>query len=134
MNHQFAVLEAFRHEYPVCRACCAAKAPGPLDLKKGDVLTITCEKKYVDLLGWFFLININGERQVYMSISDLEDYYLTGKICSFFDLALKINHLSYKVNQSLDCRNKKEFGMYSEQLRQWKEFQESVYEKDKEKV
>jgi hypothetical protein len=51
-----------------------------------------------------------------MHVEDIEDLYSKGSICSILDLNLKINHLSFKVNEALDAHDRESFLSFSEEL------------------
>lgn len=114
MKHCFVLLKTsvIEVECP-CTNCEGLKK---IEVKKGTILTITPDKKYVDGLGWYFLIDFNGKFQVYINIHDFEQYYFQQMFCSFIDFDLKFNYLNYKVNQALDERNKEAFYHLSDEL------------------
>lgn len=92
----------------------------------GDVWTITNERKYVDCLGWHFLIEVNEEFQFFMHVEDIEELYSKGSICSILDLNLKINFLSFKINEALDAHDRESFLSFADELSNVKEIKNKM--------
>jgi hypothetical protein len=124
MNHRFVVLKHFVFELDCTCSNCMQK----IEMKKGNILTITPEKKYADGMGWYFLIDINNEHQIYISIYDFEGFYLDGKICSFLDFELRMNYIEYKVNQALDLKDCTQFEHYANKKNEMKKLKEKMTE------
>ncbi len=114
MNEHFVVLEQFAYEVSCC--CPGQKHQHMFEFYQGDVWFVTEEPKFIDCLGWHFLIDINNVYQFYMHVDDIEALYNKGNICSIMDMELKINHLSFKVNEALDARDSEAFFSYTDEL------------------
>jgi hypothetical protein len=125
VNHRFVVLKDYLYQ-PNCY--CLNGQLQEMVIKRGYTLTITPEKKYIENIGWYFLIDIHSKYQVYISIYDFEKFYKQELICSFFDLDLELNYLEYKVNQALDAKDQTAFNHYSSEFVQLKQLQASVLE------
>ncbi len=93
-----------------------------LDLHKGDIITVTEEKKYVDSLGWLLLVMIN-DYSFFMFVDEIEEFIANKKITSLLDLELRMNYLDYKVNESLDVLNKEKFDVFARELNDLKAIQ-----------
>ncbi|TRZ38048.1 hypothetical protein CEQ21_21790 [Niallia circulans] len=113
MQNQFLVVKPF--QYMVECTCPRPDHTFFLDLHKGDIITVTEEKKYVDSLGWLMLVMIN-DYSVYMFVQELEDFIDEEKIVSVLDMELKRNYLQFKVNESLDTLDKEGFEQYAKEL------------------
>ncbi|MEK5440935.1 hypothetical protein [Fredinandcohnia sp. FSL W7-1320] len=124
MKHRFVLLRTsvIEVECP-CTKCEGLKK---IEVKKGTVLTITPDRKYVDNLGWYVLIDFDDKFQVYINIHDFEKYYFENMFCSFIDLDLKLNYLEYKLNESLDERNEEAFHILSSELMDMNELREKI--------
>ncbi|MFE8702955.1 hypothetical protein ACFYKX_20310 [Cytobacillus sp. FJAT-54145] len=119
MYHQnFIILKNFHYQVE-CYCPCSEHAQF-LEFEKGDTLTITSEKKYLDGMGWFFLVEWNHNHRYFMSIKEIEAIYNDLKMCSFMDLELRTNYFNFKVNQSLDKGDREQFLFFSEQLSELK--------------
>lgn len=77
--------------------------------KRGDLVEVTEESKYMMEMGWYFLLRINNQDSYYISIHDIESYYEDKKLSSILDLELEINHLEYKVDQALILNEEEQF-------------------------
>ncbi|MGN7296622.1 hypothetical protein [Ferdinandcohnia sp. SAFN-114] len=124
MKHRFVLLRTsvIEVECP-CTKCEGMKK---IEVKKGTILTITPDRKYVDNLGWYVLIDFDDKFQVYINIHDFEKYYFENMFCSFIDLDLKLNYLEYKLNESLDERNEEAFHLLSNELMDLNELREKI--------
>jgi len=121
MQNQFMVTKPF--QYMVECTCPRPDHTFFIDLHKGDIITVTDEKKYVDSLGWLMLVMIN-DYSVYMFVQELEDFINEEKIVSILDMELKRNYLQFKVNESLDKMDKESFEQYAKDLAKIKEMTE----------
>jgi hypothetical protein len=119
MNHRFVVLKnsVIQIDCP-CRKCEGSKK---IAVRKGSILTITPEKKFIDQIGWHFLFEINNDYKVYISIYDFLDKYNEEMFCSFLDFDLKYNYLEFKVNKALDEKNAFAFAQFATELNEMKE-------------
>lgn len=124
MKHCFVILKnsVLEVECP-CTKCEGLKK---IQVKKGAILTITPDKKYVDGIGWYFLIDFNKEFQVYINIHDFEHYYFQQIFCSFLEFDLKYNYIEYKVNEALDDRDKVAFIHFSNELKNLTQLREYI--------
>lgn len=111
MNSSFVTLKPFEYELN-----CNCPERHPIHFSAGDILTIEEEKRYVDGLGWYVLITINDEYNIFMFSDDIEHLYMKGTICAISDLDLRINYLRFKVNEALDTRDKDAFLLFSSEL------------------
>lgn len=126
MNHRFIVLQNYFFTIDChCQFCEEAKN---IEMKRGMIITITPEKKYVDNLGWYFLLDIDKQFQLYINIDDFTEGYFEQKYCSLLDFDLKLNYLEYKVNLALDEKNAEGFIHYSCELKKLTELRERVEE------
>jgi hypothetical protein len=124
MKHRFVLLKTsvIEVECP-CTNCEGLKK---IEVKKGTILTITPDRKFVDSLGWYVLIDFDEKFQVYINIHDFEKYYFENIFCSFIDLDLKLNYLEYKLDESLDEKNEEAFHIVSNELSDLNELREKV--------
>ncbi|MFT8322827.1 MAG: hypothetical protein ABF649_18305 [Bacillus sp. (in: firmicutes)] len=123
MKNNYIVASSF--QYMIECTCPSPDHVFSINLHKGDMITVTEEKKYIDSLGWLVLVLIN-DYQVYMYIQELEDFVAERKIYSVMDLDLKINYLQFKVNETLDSLDKNNFSVFAKELVQLREIQDSV--------
>lgn len=124
MNHRFVVLK--NYVFPIDCSCLNCTSAQKIELQKGSILTITPEKKYVENLGWYFLIDINSEYQVYINIYDFEKFYNDQKFCSLLDFDLKYNYFEYKVNEALDQKDSYLFNHYANELKEMNQLKLSI--------
>ncbi|HZH58243.1 MAG TPA: hypothetical protein VEY70_01410 [Metabacillus sp.] len=99
MHHYFIVNDQFEH-FVEC-FCPDGEHEDVLTIKRGDFLEVTNERTYVLDQGWYNRVCLNSDKQFYMALEDLENYFIKGRIFSLMDLELHINHLKYQVDQSL---------------------------------
>ncbi|TQR12301.1 hypothetical protein [Psychrobacillus soli] len=125
MNDRFVILEFFQHEVSCC--CPGQKHQHLIEFHQGDVWTITNERKYVDCLGWHFLVTVNGEFRFLMHVEDMEDLYNNGSICSVLDLELKTIHLNFKINEALDAHDKESFLLFANELTNLREIKDKMH-------
>ncbi|CAI9386764.1 hypothetical protein ACTQ5K_12710 [Niallia sp. Sow4_A1] len=120
MKNDFIVLTPF--QYMIECTCPRPEHTFILDLHKGDIITVTEEKKYVDSLGWLLLVMIN-DYSFFMFVDEIEEFIANKKITSLLDLELRMNYLDYKVNESLDVLNKEKFDVFARELNDLKAIQ-----------
>ncbi len=99
MHHYFIVNKQFQH-FVEC-FCPDGEHEDWLTINRGEFLEVTNERTYVLDQGWYNMVILNSEKSFYMALDDIEKYFLKGYILSLMDLELRINHLTYKVDQSL---------------------------------
>lgn len=97
--------------------------------KRGDVIEISMERKYVADMGWYFKVIINYQHSYFMAISDIERYYKQEKVCSLLDLELEMNFWKYQVDHALANREEKLFADVVNKLKKVKELYEGIFEK-----
>lgn len=114
MNENFIILEMFQHEVSCC--CPRQKHKHMIEFHQSDVWTIKSEQKFDDLLGWHFLVAVNGEFQFLIQVDDIEKLCNEGRICHILDLELKIIHLNFKVNEALDKHDEGSFILFANEL------------------
>lgn len=114
MQSSFVVKRSFQHE--VDCFCSEEKHSNIIQMQKGDRFVLSGERKYVEHLGWYFQIIVNEAYQVFILLSDIQQLYEHNLICSLLDLELAINYYEYKVNQSLDEKDKDTFDHYIQKL------------------
>ncbi|MFS0861982.1 hypothetical protein [Fredinandcohnia sp. 179-A 10B2 NHS] len=124
MKHSFVMLRTGVMEV-VC-PCTHCEGMKKIEVRKGTIITITPDKKYVDGLGWYFLIDFNWEYQVYINIHDFEHYYFQEIFCSLVDFDLKYIYIQFRLNQALDERNKEAFNYFSDELIQLNKLKETI--------
>jgi hypothetical protein len=120
VKNDFIVLTPF--QYMIECTCPRPEHTFILDLHKGDIITVTEEKKYVDSLGWLLLVMIN-DYSFFMFVDEIEEFIANKKITSLLDLELRMNYLDYKVNESLDVLNKEKFDVFARELNDLKAIQ-----------
>ncbi|WP_449598701.1 hypothetical protein [Niallia sp. Marseille-Q9988] len=123
MKNDFIVLTPF--QYMIECTCPRPEHTFILDLHKGDIITVTEEKKYVDSLGWLLLVMIN-DYSFFMFVDEIEEFIANKKITSLLDLELRMNYLDYKVNESLDVLNKEKFDVFARELNDLKAIQKDL--------
>ncbi|MEK3954483.1 hypothetical protein [Psychrobacillus sp. FSL K6-1464] len=125
MNENFIILEMFQHEVSCC--CPGQKHKHIIEFHPSDVWTIIDEQKYDDSLGWHFLVTVNGEFQFLIQVDDMEELSKEGRICSLMDLELKMMHLNFKVNESLDQHDEEAFTLFANELSNVQKIMENGY-------
>ncbi|AOH54407.1 hypothetical protein ABE28_008580 [Peribacillus muralis] len=128
MDKNHVILELFQHQVTCC--CPGEKHQHMIEFFPGDVWTITDERKYVDCLGWHFLIVVNEEYQFFMQVGEIEELYSEGTICSILDLDLRINHLGYKINEALDAHDRESFLSFADELSNIQEIKNKMNTED----
>ncbi|MGN8844251.1 hypothetical protein ACTNDN_15690 [Niallia sp. HCP3S3_B10] len=123
MKNDFIVLTPF--QYMIECTCPRPEHTFRLDLHKGDIITVTEEKKYVDSLGWLLLVMIN-DFSFFMFVDEIEEFIANKKITSLLDMELRMNYLDYKVNESLDVLNKEKFEVFARELNDLKAIQKDL--------
>ena len=93
-----------------------------LTINEGDILEVTAERKFTVTNGWYFLVRFNEHCIFYMSLEDLEQYFIKEQLLSMLDMDLTINHLQYKINQALDTGDKTSFMSFTEKLKEASDF------------
>ncbi|WP_100403530.1 IDEAL domain-containing protein [Bacillus sp. FJAT-42315] len=116
MASQFVFVRPYEHQ--VDCFCPDQSHCRTIEFRQKDCLTITSDKRHVDVLGWYFLVGRNNEDFFYINIEDLENLYMKGFLYSKEDLELRLNYLQYKINEALDQRNEEAFHSFSTQLQQ----------------
>ncbi|KGX92484.1 hypothetical protein N781_16315 [Pontibacillus halophilus JSM 076056 = DSM 19796] len=119
MYNQFVVKQTFTHHVDYVYSLLESNLEETF--QEGDLISLLGERKYVEPHGWYFLIDVNGERQLYLSIRDLESFYEKQWFRSYFDLELEENYLTYKINEALDQKQPVQFEVYAAQLKRVKE-------------
>ncbi|MFP7733337.1 IDEAL domain-containing protein [Priestia aryabhattai] len=114
MDAHFIIMKPFCHEVGCC--CPEQQHQHMINFHQGDVWTITDNRKYVDCLGWHYLIDINNEFQFFMHVEDIEELQSKGSICSIWDLDLKINYLNFKIDEALEAHDRESFLSLSNEL------------------
>lgn len=115
MDTHFIIMKPFCHEVGCC--CPEQQHQHMINFRQGDIWTITNNRKYVDGLGWYCLIDINNEFQFFIYVDDIQELHAKGSICSIWDLDLKINYLNFKINKALDTYDREAFLSLSNELR-----------------
>lgn len=123
MKNEFIVLTPF--QYMIECTCPRPEHTFILDLHKGDIITVTEEKKYVDSLGWLLLVMIK-DYSFFMFVDEIEEFIATKKITSLLDMQLRMNYLEFKVNESLDVLNKEQFELFASELNELKAVQKDL--------
>jgi hypothetical protein len=123
MKNDFIVLAPF--QYMIECTCPRPEHSFILDLHKGDIITVTEERKYVDSLGWLFLVMIK-DYSFFMFVDEIEEFISSKKITSLLDMELRMNYLEYKVNESLDGLNKEQFDLFASELNDLKSIQKDL--------
>lgn len=123
MKNDFIVLAPF--QYMIECTCPRPEHTFILDLHKGDIITVTEERKYVDSLGWLLLVMVN-DYSFFMFIDEIEEFIANKKITSLMDMELRMNYLEYKVNESLDGLNKEQFELFAKELNDLKFIQNEL--------
>ena len=123
MKNDFIVLAPF--QYMIECTCPRPEHSFILDLHKGDIITVTEERKYVDSLGWLLLVMIK-DYSFFMFVDEIEEFISSKKITSLLDMELRMNYLEYKVNESLDGLNKELFDLFASELNDLKSIQKDL--------
>jgi uncharacterized protein YpiB (UPF0302 family) len=124
MDKHFIILEPFHHQVTCC--CPGEKHRHMIEFCEGDIWTMTNERKYVDCLGWHYLVENNNDFELYVHVEDIKELYEKGLICSTWDIDLKENHLLFKINESLDGNNREIFLSLANELRQLREIKSKM--------
>ncbi|MBM6617837.1 hypothetical protein [Bacillus suaedaesalsae] len=127
MNHTFVILKTSEIHID-CHHCTNCPDLEKIAVKKGSVLTLAQEKKFVEGRGWYFLIDFSNEHQLYINTEDFIHYYEQELFCSLLDFELKYNYLKYKVNEALDERNAVTFNTLSNELKYMNDLRKKIEE------
>ena len=95
-------------------------------IRRGDIIEITSERKYMLDNGWYLLIRHNHKHDFYIALEDLETYYLDEKLASVLDIDLLLNYFEYKIDQALDIGDEKSFLMFATKLKEFSDLKEKV--------
>ncbi|PGS48649.1 hypothetical protein [Bacillus sp. AFS041924] len=125
MDKHFIILEPFHQQVTCC--CPGQKHQHMIEFSEGDLWTMTSERKYVDCLGWHYLIDNNSDFEFYLHVEDIESLYESGVLCSIWDIDLKINHLNFKINEALDVNDRESFLSIANDLRSLKEIKNKYF-------
>ena len=123
MNNDFIVLTPF--PYMIECTCPSPEHTFILDLHKGDIITVSEERKYVDSLGWLILVMIK-DYSFYMFVDEIEEFVANKQITGLLDMEWRMNYLEYKVNESLDGLNKENFEVFARELNDLKSIQKDL--------
>ncbi|QAS53795.1 hypothetical protein [Halobacillus litoralis] len=85
----------------------------------GDLLHVMGDPFYVENLGWYIGVYRNDDSPFYMSAHFIDDLYEKGVLYTKMDLTLAINFHQYKLDQSLDDKNKQHFISHKTKLDQF---------------
>ncbi|WP_243387280.1 IDEAL domain-containing protein [Bacillus kexueae] len=127
MFTDFIVLSSFTHQIDCFCPCCYEDEV--IMFKTGDQLILKDEHRHIPELGTYILVEVNNEKEYFISLADLESYYLQERICSFMDISLKENYLKYKIDEALKVRNEDNFRTYVQQYKQIQQLQQRLQEK-----
>jgi len=107
MYRHFIVKETFKHK----KECfCPDQAHAhEVSIHAGDVIEIINDRRYIVDKGWYFLISLNNLCDFYLSLEELEHYYVKGVIESTADVELSLNYIQFKVNEALDTGDEELF-------------------------
>ncbi len=116
MLHHFVAVKSFLHK--VDCFCPGSEHSELIKINPADLISISYERRFSMINGWYVQVEVN-EFVFYMSIEDLEHYYLQGYLFSQIDLELRLNYLHYQINDSLDRGDESKF---IEATQSWNEF------------
>ncbi|MGJ7922623.1 hypothetical protein [Neobacillus sp. LXY-4] len=117
MNGHFIVAKSFEHE--IACSCPGGEHAELLTISKGDTFVVTHNRKHSISNGWYYLVRINDDCSFYMSLRDIEQYVFNEQLISLLDIDLKLNHLHYKINESLDTGDETSFLNFTKKLKEY---------------
>jgi hypothetical protein len=85
-------------------------------IQKGDIIDITPERKYTVINGWYVLVILNQRCSFYVSVEDLEWYFIKKQMVTMLDVDLQMNYYKYKINEALDEGDKESFMTFTEKM------------------
>jgi hypothetical protein len=85
-------------------------------IQKGDIIDITPERKYTVINGWYVLVILNQRCSFYVSVEDLEWYYIKKQMVTMLDVDLQMNYYKYKINEALDEGDEESFMTHTEKM------------------
>lgn len=110
----FIAIQSFNHQVECF--CPDGNHSEVITIHEGDIIEITPEQKYNEINGWYFQIIINHRCSFFISLEDLEWYFLNDRIVSMLDVDLQINYYQYKINEALDGEDKGSFMDFTEKM------------------
>jgi hypothetical protein len=85
-------------------------------IQKGDIIDITPERKYTVINGWYVLVILNQRCSFYVSVEDLEWYFIKKQMVTMLDVDLQMNYYKYKINEALDEGDEESFMTFTEKM------------------
>jgi hypothetical protein len=85
-------------------------------IQKGDIIDITPERKYTVINGWYVLVILNQRCSFYVSVEDLEWYFIKKQMVTMLDVDLQMNYYKYKINEALDEGDEESFMTHTEKM------------------
>ncbi|RBW71019.1 hypothetical protein [Bacillus taeanensis] len=85
-------------------------------INKGDIIELTNQRKFLFDIGWYTLVIINNENQLYMSLDCLLEHLENDQLCTIFDFQLEVNYWQHQLDKSLEERDREKFFTASEKL------------------
>ncbi|WP_077213074.1 hypothetical protein [Bacillus dakarensis] len=87
-------------------------------LKKGDIVKVRNQGKFICGIGWYILIVINNKEKMFVYIKNLENAMESNQLQSLLDLELEKYYLGFLVDNALDTRNRDLFMKVSHKYRE----------------
>ncbi|MDL4843254.1 hypothetical protein [Aquibacillus rhizosphaerae] len=107
MVKHFITVQSFFHQIDCF--CPDGDHSEVIKINKGDVIKIINERKYINGVGWYFLIEHNSQNSFFAALSDLDYYHSQGLLLSIIDIELTLNYLNFQVDHALDNDDELEF-------------------------
>ncbi|XQY92426.1 hypothetical protein ACNRWW_02985 [Metabacillus sp. HB246100] len=110
MHQYFIATESFDHI--VDCFCPDSRHEDTLKIYENSLIEITEDRKFI-MDRWYILIVLNTSWQFYMALEDVENYFKEGKMMTSMDLELKLNYVTYKLDEALAKRDEAAFVHHS---------------------
>jgi hypothetical protein len=114
MERFFIVSETFGYE-TLC-FCKTGEHRHQFTFNKDDIIEFKGGCQYSESHGLFYLVFVNNMYHFYMSVEEIDQYFLMGRFVSADDLKNNIIQIKNYIDYSLDVGDKDLFMHYSEKL------------------
>lgn len=82
----------------------------------GDSFCIGEECKYIPHIGWFILIKLNNQEELFVSFEAIEKGLTTGEIVELLELQLELAILRNQIERTLEERQRERFYIIAPKL------------------
>jgi hypothetical protein len=89
-----------------------------LSINSGEIFEVTNKRTFRTANAWYYLVRFNDQCMFYMSLDDLEQYFMKEQLLSMLDIDLEINYLQFQINKALDTGDEAFFLNNSKKLKE----------------